>query len=187
MNPFCLLGLSTKRGRLVRLVLTSFSSSSSSSSASFFSSSIVGVLQVKESKAFRPSSGMFFLNSLVLLRLASFVTEPRPLKMLSSEYAWLGSLRRCSFCSIRRRRLLSFVSMLSWEDVLQLVVSRLLKAARRSGDSMSREWVRWSKPSCLRSMLRMVAALCSLSWTSTLSRRLVSRSSARTLAFHSAA
>ncbi|KAK6307401.1 hypothetical protein J4Q44_G00225490 [Coregonus suidteri] len=77
--------------------------------------------------------------------------------------------------------------MLSWEEVLKQPWSKLANTALFSGESMSREWALCSRPSCLRSMLRMVAARCNLSWISTLSRRRVSRNSARTFAFHSAA
>lgn len=126
---------------------------------------------------------MVFLMSLFFL-LVILADDPNLLMMLSSDapcpclWSWSDPLRR---------RLLGLLLMLSWDEALKRPVSKAVKTERFSGDSISKEWARWSKPRRRRSMLRMVAALWSLSWISTLSRRRVSLNSAVTFAFHSAA
>lgn len=126
---------------------------------------------------------MVFLRSLFFL-LVILADDPNLLMMLSSDapcpclWSWSDPLRR---------RLLGLLLMLSWDEALKRPVSKAVKTERFSGDSMSKEWARWSRPRRRRSMLRMVAALWSLSCISTLSRRRVSLNSAVTFAFHSAA
>lgn len=196
--PFNLERSVTYWDRFVRLVFPSFlspfsSSGSPSSSSSVLSSPSMALQLFMPTLARRTSSGMFLRISLFLLRLASLVRDPnRMLKRFSSEedaVCWVCSLPWWSYGSQAplSLRLLSLVSMLSWEDVLKRPASRLANKARFSGESISSEWARCSRPSWRRSMLRMVAARWSLSWISTLRRRRVSRNSARTFAFHSAA
>ncbi len=84
-------------------------------------------------------------------------------------------------------QVVQLVSMLSCEEVLKRPASRLAKTARFSGDSMSSECALCSRPRRLRSMLRMVAPAEVCRGSHRWGAAGVSRNSARTFAFHSAA